>query len=437
MAKIDSAYAYYLSTYVGTRQVSRYETHKRSELRKVYNEIVKSNKDAPLVKLSDPETAKRYAIDIKESAKTIKNVVASLSDGDTLASSFQKKVAVSSDEESVVAQYVGENQSDANTEPFTIEVLELAKPQINQGKFIDSKAFSLTPGTYSFDLNTSSATYEFQYAVSKGDTNLDVQKKLAKLVNQSNLGIRADIVKDEKGYTALTLTSKQTGLTDDETELFSIFPGPTPESLQAMNLLGITEKTQEASNSAFLLNGVPRSSYSNTFTINHELEITLKGVSPKGNPATIGYKANLDAVADNINSLVKAYNGILDVTANYSSSYGEKGGINASKLHRDISGIAMAHREALSSIGLNLQDDDKLSLDTEVLEEAITPERLEDTLHILEDLKNAIGKKAEKASIDPMSYVNKVVVAYKNPGRTFATPYVTSIYSGMIMDWTL
>ena len=59
MAKIDSAYAYYLSTYVGTRQVSRYETHKRSELRKVYNEIVKSNKDAPLVKLSDPETAKR------------------------------------------------------------------------------------------------------------------------------------------------------------------------------------------------------------------------------------------------------------------------------------------------------------------------------------------------------------------------------------------
>ena len=54
MAKIDSAYAYYLSTYVGTRQVSRYETHKRSELRKVYNEIVKSNKDAPLVKLSDP-----------------------------------------------------------------------------------------------------------------------------------------------------------------------------------------------------------------------------------------------------------------------------------------------------------------------------------------------------------------------------------------------
>ena len=256
-------------------------------------------------------------------------------------------------------------------------------------------------------------------------------------MNQSNLGIRADIVEDKKGYTALTLTSKQTGLTDDETELFSIFPGPTPESLQAMNLLGITEKTQEASNSAFLLNGVPRNSYSNTFTINHELEITLKGVSPKGNPATIGYKANLDAVADNINSLVKAYNGILDVTANYSSSYGEKGGINASKLHRDISGIAITHREALSSIGLNLQEDDKLALDTEALEEAITPERLEDTLHILEDLKNAIGRKAEKASIDPMSYVNKVVVAYKNPGRTFATPYVTSIYSGMMMDWTL
>ena len=33
-----------------------------------------------------------------------------------------------------------------------------------------------------------------------------------------------------------------------------------------------------------------------------------------------------------------------------------------------------------------------------------------------------------------MNYVNKVVVAYKNPGHNFATPYITSIYSGMMLD---
>jgi len=43
-------------------------------------------------------------------------------------------------------------------------------------------------------------------------------------------------------------------------------------------------------------------------------------------------------------------------------------------------------------------------------------------------------KEAENISINPMNYVNKIVVAYKNPGHNFATPYITSIYSGMMLD---
>jgi len=33
-----------------------------------------------------------------------------------------------------------------------------------------------------------------------------------------------------------------------------------------------------------------------------------------------------------------------------------------------------------------------------------------------------------------MNYDNKIVVAYKNPGHNFATPYITSIYSGMMLE---
>jgi len=42
MARIDNAYAYYISTYA-QKTVSRYDSHKKSELRKVYNKIVKIN----------------------------------------------------------------------------------------------------------------------------------------------------------------------------------------------------------------------------------------------------------------------------------------------------------------------------------------------------------------------------------------------------------
>ena len=51
MAKIDSAYAYYASTYAD-KEVSRYDSHKKSDLRKIYNRIIKTNKESPLYKIS-------------------------------------------------------------------------------------------------------------------------------------------------------------------------------------------------------------------------------------------------------------------------------------------------------------------------------------------------------------------------------------------------
>lgn len=65
MAKIDSAYSYYLNTY-GSSAVSRYDTHKKSELRNTYNRIVKLNKESPLYKISSSGDVKKFAIDIKE-----------------------------------------------------------------------------------------------------------------------------------------------------------------------------------------------------------------------------------------------------------------------------------------------------------------------------------------------------------------------------------
>ena len=95
MAKID-AYAYYLSMYSNIRP-TRYDSHKKSDLRKIYNNMVKVNKNAPLYKLTNEDTVAKYAIDIKENAKAIQNVVASLSDNyGEHKDSFQKKVAVSS-----------------------------------------------------------------------------------------------------------------------------------------------------------------------------------------------------------------------------------------------------------------------------------------------------------------------------------------------------
>ena len=70
MAAIDSAYQYYLSTY-GNSTVSRYDTHKKSQLRDTYNKIVKTNKESPLYKIKNLGEAKKYAIDIKSETSSI------------------------------------------------------------------------------------------------------------------------------------------------------------------------------------------------------------------------------------------------------------------------------------------------------------------------------------------------------------------------------
>lgn len=429
MARIDSAYNYYMSTYAN-KEVSRYDSHKKSDLRKVYNQIVKKNKESPLYKITNIEDAKKYAIDIKESAKSIQNVVASLSDRyGSFNDSFQKKVAVSSDEDKVGVSYIGDGSEANEAESFSIEVDQLATPQVNEGNYLKESGHSLRPGAYSFDLTTPGAAYEFQYNVNSDETNLDIMQKLARLVNTSDLGITAEVRADGKGSSALVLTSVQTGLSENEDALFTLSSDASPGSMEAMKILGIDQISEPAHNSSFKLNGNEHSSLSNTFSINNAFELTLKDTTGNKN-ATIGFKPNTDAIADNIQTLVDAYNNILTTSDPYLAT--ETTG--AHRLTSDIASVSYSKQASLQYIGLMVGDDGSIQIDRDILAKAVEPNRADQTFATLADFRDALGNKAESISVDPMHYVNKVVVAYKNPGHNFATPYVSSIYSGMMMD---
>ena len=414
-AILDNMYNYYLTTY-GKSTVSRYDSHKKSELRSVYNNIVKINKESPLYKIKDSADAQKFAIDIKEHARDLKNVIASLSTGDSLAEAFQKKIAVSDQNDIVDADYVGNGDSDENTNSFQMEIKKLASPQLNYGNYLKDDQLAFKPGSYSFDLNTD-------------DTNRSVQDKLAKLFNTASIGIHADVKEDDSGHSALVLTSRKTGLKDDEDFLFQILPGTSNESIQAMDKLGINKVTDAASNSVFLLNGMEHSSYSNTFTINNTFEVHLKAVSPEGRPATLGFKANVDAVADNIQELVDSYNSMVDTANEYRESQP-----TSQKLLSDMSGVAQHFKNDFEAIGLIINSDSTISVDRDLLADAVESDDAAESFHVLNRFKNALSAKANQASLNPMQYVDKVIVAYKNPGKNFATPYITSMYSGLMLD---
>ena len=196
-----------------------------------------------------------------------------------------------------------------------------------------------------------------------------------------------------------------------------------------MNIIGIDNITQTASNSDFLLNDTAHSSLSNTFTINNAFELKLNDVS-KDMPITIGFKTRNDAVADNIGSLVDAYNNLLDSAREYSQNIASSG----NKFDNDMSSVPLIHQASLNEVGLLVNDDGSINIDRESLSNALSSENIENTLSTLSNFKNYIGEKADSVAINPMNYVNKVVVAYKNLGKNFNTPYIPSIYSGMMLD---
>ena len=104
------------------------------------------------------------------------------------------------------------------------------------------------------------------------------------------------------------------------------------------------------------------------------------------------------------------------------------------QLYKDMSGTAFAYQTSLENIGLMVADDGSISIDEDKLQQTVATDNYEENLSVLNDFKNLLSAKANNASLDPMRYVDKVLVTYKNPGKTFVTPYITSIYSGMMMD---
>ncbi|NBH13888.1 flagellar capping protein [Lachnospiraceae bacterium] len=429
MPTIDTAYHYYLSTYA-KQSTSRYDSHKKSELRSIYNNIVKINKDSPLYKIKRSEDVQKFAIDIKESTRIIKNVVASLSDAEEgIGNAFQKKLAFSSQDDVVSANYLGGSHFSEDADSFTIEVQKLAAPQVNQGAYLDKNRLNLKPGTYSFDLENNTSAYEFQFTINSDDTNFSTQNKLANLITNADIGLKASVVENADGLSALQIESLATGINPNDVFLFSISPQGNHDSMAAIDALGIDHVAQEAQNAVFLLNGTEQMAYENTFLLDNNFELTLHGTSPEGQPAVIGFKTNADAMAENIQTLVDSYNSVLHTANKYSGSQPQ-----SVQLYRDMSGTAFAYQKSLENIGLIVADNGEISIDKDALSETVSSEDYEDKLSVLNDFKNLLNMKANNASLDPMRYVDKVLVTYKNPGKTFVTPYITSIYSGMMMD---
>ena len=427
-AIVSNIHNYYLSNYA-PKETSRYDTHKKSELRSIYNSIVKLNKESPLYKLDTSKASRNFAIGVKEDARMLHNVLASLG-GLSEEQILNKKVASSSNEDIISVSYIGNTSIDADAPSYNIEVKSLASEQVNIGAFLPNTKVKLPSDTYSFDISINDLNYEFQYNIKNNETNFDLHKRLAKLITNADIGIRADIIEDGKGNTALRLKSNSEGLKNDSSSIFIVSDDHTSKKSGSVSYLGLDYLARPASDDELLINGKQRTSSSNRFTIDNLYEIELKGISgAEGETTTVGLKTDVESLTENISNLIKGYNSFINNIAEYNDNF-----FGSQRLLNEMKGITYRYQSSFDIIGMNLQEDGTISLDKKELKHASLSDYAKEDFSTIKDFANALVQKSNQISLNPMDYANKVIVTYKNPGKNFATPYITSAYSGMLFN---
>ena len=426
-AVLSAVYNNYLSAYT-PKPITRYDAHKKSELRSVYNSIVKMNRDAPWYLPTTSKATQNYAVDLKENARELHNTIAQLGglEEDGL---FSKKSAFSSDEEIATASYIGPQKPDGVSPTLELEVRALASSQENLGLFLPDEKTTLLPDTYSFDLGINDMNYEFQFSVGGDETNRDIQERLMRLLNNSGIGIKADIVESD-GATALRLTSEATGLPQGKSQLFTVSDERTSKSAGTVDYFGLDYISRQASNAELLVNGEERTTHSNRMTIGKMFDITLKGVSPEGSPIQVGLKTDIESLADNVAHLIGGYNDFMKAAYSYTESQ-----TKSRQLIRELKGIALVYGNPLESVGFTMAEDGTLELDKDMLRKTASQSSdISETFGYLKNFSDMLLRKSNQVSLNPMEYVEKTVVAYKNPGHNFINPYATSAYSGMMFN---
>lgn len=422
---ISSVYSYYLSQY-GNKSNSKYDSHTRTQLKNTYSKVVKINSQTPVYKLDLSTAAQKYAIDLKEHARALENITEDLSDGADGTMTF-KKSAVSSNASAINASYITDFGAASDDESFDINVKQLACSQLNTGNYLQPRSKHIKPGEYSFDLSINDVIYEFQFKVDNSETTNNIQNKIARLINRSNIGLTANIKEDSLGNTAINIESESTGINGTTPVIFSI-KSDDPNNQLLIDTLGLDRVTQYPSNAIFDVDGDERSSMSNSITINKAYDVKLSKVTEE--PVTISLKADADSIVESLNELVAGYNNLISVTNDENNNHFQ----GTEKLQNEIASIARSYKKQLADSGLSLNKDGTISADKEVIINADNKDALSHIYESLNSFKNSIKEKAEDIALNPMDYVNNKIIAYKNPLRSFPDPYNLSAYTGMMFN---
>ena len=421
-----------------TKSTSKYNTHNFDELKNVYTSIQWKNRFAPLYLTEPTLKSVAFAVHLKESANSLASTLSSLS-GDEYNTPFSLKTVYSDNENLASVEYLSEKATSETPDGFKLEIKSFATPQINTGSFLKSDQTALVePSSYSFDILTNKLHYELQFVVNSGETHNEIQNKLARLINSSDIGVSARVIEKDE-LSALEVYSNSTGLPLHDEYHFKITDDNTSYKKGIVNYLGLNRDVKTATNATYLVNGQLLSSYSNSFIIHDAYSITLHPDSNE-NTVNIGFHPDSESLSHNIEAFVDGYNTFIknilpfsndEESNNNSKNTSTKNNSAISELNikeslsTDIYKFMKSHENNLKSYGIEITDSSLLELE----KSDILPEP-----DVIQSFGNHMMNKLKNIAMDPMAYVDRRICAYKNPATSYINPYMTSVYTGMLFN---
>ncbi|MDO5126762.1 MAG: hypothetical protein Q4D54_03315 [Eubacteriales bacterium] len=423
--KINSDIYNHLS--IGLMPKKRSTTHKSSALKEIYTDMARYNNKSPLYIVSLSDAKQSHMIQIKEAAITLQDVSDSFSDASSAV--YDKKILHSSNEGILSGAFRSNRHTDLPDE-LRIEITGLAGEQSNVGHYVDADQRAIPAGSYAFDITTPSASAHFGLTVSKSDNNQTILDTIAKYINNRGIDINASILQEGNDI-ALMLSSAKTGIPNTTDGLYFTIADATDsaktDTESFVDAFGLNTVRTRPTNSVFSINGEEHVSTSNHISINQTIELDFHKASK--DPVTVQFLPDTEVAADAAKQFLDAYNSLVDLAA----ASGETQ-IGSRNLSNDISRIVSNHKEQLEAVGITSDENGHLVTDEASFATGIKDGQFAALFADTGSFKKDIASVSKRLSLDPIAYINKIMVSYPNAKNKYGISYTQSAYSGMMYN---
>jgi flagellar hook-associated protein 2 len=190
--------------------------------------------------------------------------------------------------------------------------------------------------------------------------------------------------------------------------------------------LGVHQVEKAPSNAEFYINDSFHTSISNRISLNHTMDLDLLSTSEE--PIHVGYVPDEEKLSDKINDFINSYNALIDISRNETGQHG------ANRLYHDITQVARRHLDELNAAGVSIDENGHLIRNED--DDIFSSSRIQALFNDkISDFRKDLSKATGKMTLNPLDYVDKVVVTYPDTiGNTYPNPYNPSKYSGLLFN---